>query len=231
MMSKRRTILYLMLALGLSATVLAAGAASWLMNSDKEHSRVNAPAPAASLEEARLHQLATRKIQVTEAIHEAILTLAVRYRGPMSERQLQVLAATIYKESQAAQVDPLLVAALISKESSFRPTVVSHAGAVGLMQLRPFVAEDVAIRSDELWSGPNTLREPKLNVRLGVRYYRELIDRFDGDERLALIAYNRGPTRLQGQLRNGGSVQSRYADGILRLYQELCADCDLLPRA
>ncbi len=231
MMSKRRTILYLILALGLCATVLAAGAASWLVHSDLEHSRVNAPAPAPALEEARLHELATLKIQSTETIHQAILTLAVRYRGPMSERQLQVLAATIYKESQSAQVDPLLVAALISKESSFRPTVVSHAGAVGLMQLRPFVAEDVAIRSNEIWSGPNTLREPQLNVRLGVRYYRELIDSFNGDERLALIAYNRGPSRLRGQLRNGGSVQSRYADGILRLYQKLCDDCDIQPRA
>ena len=65
-------------------------------------------------------------------------------------------------------------------ESSFRPGAVSEAGAVGLMQLRPFVAQDVAERNDLLWSGEITLVEPNQNVRLGVRYYRELVDRFQG---------------------------------------------------
>jgi soluble lytic murein transglycosylase len=114
-------------------------------------------------------------------------------------------------------------------ESSFRPAVISEAGAVGLMQLRPFVAQDVAERHDLLWSGEITLVEPYQNVRLGVRYYRELVDRFQGDERLALIAYNRGPTRLRIQMRNNGpDVASSYAENVLRLYKQLCEDCGLL---
>jgi len=164
-----------------------------------------------------------------ERIRSAILALAEKHRTYGDRERLQQLADTIYQESLAESLDPLLVAAIISMESSFRPAVVSEAGAVGLMQLRPFVAQDVAERHDLLWSGEITLVEPNQNVRLGVRYYRELVDRFQGDERLALIAYNRGPTRLRLQMRDSGpEVASRYAESVLRLYQQLCEDCGLL---
>jgi soluble lytic murein transglycosylase len=162
-------------------------------------------------------------------IRSAILALAEKHRTYGDRERLRQLADTIYHESRAEALDPLLVAAIISMESSFRPAVVSDAGAVGLMQLRPFVAQDVAERHDLLWSGEITLVEPNQNVRLGVRYYRELVDRFQGDERLALIAYNRGPTRLRSQMRNSnGAVASSYAENVLRLYQQLCEDCGLL---
>ncbi|MBD3867422.1 MAG: lytic transglycosylase domain-containing protein [Acidobacteria bacterium] len=162
-------------------------------------------------------------------IRSAILALAEKHRTYGDRERLRQLADTIYHESRAEALDPLLVAAIISMESSFRPAVVSEAGAIGLMQLRPFVAQDVAERHDLLWSGDITLVEPNQNVRLGVRYYRELVDRFQGDERLALIAYNRGPTRLRHQMRNSGAeVASSYAENVLRLYQQLCEDCGLL---
>jgi soluble lytic murein transglycosylase len=131
------------------------------------------------------------------------------------------LAGVIYREAMAAGVDPLMVAAIVAKESSFRATVVSRSGAVGLMQLRPFVAQEVAERIDLEWSGTTTLRHPKSNLRLGIRYYSELVERFDGDVHLALVAYNRGPTRLSRQIRSGATITSRYADRILGLYQDL----------
>jgi len=165
----------------------------------------------------------------SERIRSAILTLAAKHRTIGDRERLQQLADTIYQVSLAEDLDPLLVAAIISMESSFRPGAVSEAGAVGLMQLRPFVAQDVAERNDLLWSGEINLVEPNQNVRLGVRYYRELVDRFHGDERLALIAYNRGPTRLRLQMRtSSGTVASSYAESVLRLYQQLCEDCGLL---
>ena len=64
------------------------------------------------------------------------------------------------------------------------------------MQLRPFVAKDLAQRNSIEWHGRATLNSPETNVRLGILYYKELIDRFNGDERLALAAYNMGPTRV-----------------------------------
>jgi len=157
------------------------------------------------------------------AIQETIVFLARQHRSSLDAERLFVLAATTDQESSTAGIDPLLVAAIVATESSFRTRAVSHAGAVGLMQLRPWVARDVARRSDVEWNGYETLTHPEDNVRLGIRYYGELVERFDGDERIALIAYNRGPTRVTQQMSHGSRLSSRYADRVLGLYEDLNA--------
>ena len=99
--------------------------------------------------------------------------------------------------------------------------IVSRAGAVGLMQLRPFVAEDLAARRNIEWNGIETLHEPDLNVRLGILYLKELMGRFEGDIQKALTAYNYGPTRVSRQLRRGTYAGSDYADRVIGLYDRL----------
>ena len=150
-----------------------------------------------------------------------ILALVREHRRWESEARHRALAETIWIEATAAEVDPLMVASIIARESSFRTRVVSHAGAVGLMQLRPFVAEDVARTVEVEWRGIETLHDPELNVRLGIRYYKQLIERFDGDPHAALTAYNYGPTRVSQDLRSGAYRGSRYAERVIELYQEL----------
>jgi len=152
---------------------------------------------------------------------DAILELIRAHRRTASEGWRQTLADAVYEESMAASVDPLIVASIVAKESSFKSQIVSHAGAVGLMQLRPFVARDVAQRSDIEWDGLQTLHSPRMNVRLGILYYKELMDRFDGDRHTALTAYNFGPTRVSRQLRTGTFSGSDYAADILGLYDSL----------
>jgi len=149
------------------------------------------------------------------------LVLEHRRSAPLESREH--LARVIQQEATSAGVDPLLVAAIVARESSFRSHAVSRVGAVGLMQLRPFVARDLAQRANLDWREGETLRRPRANVRLGVAYYRELIERFDGDASLALAAYHRGPTRVAGELKRGEFAGSRYARGVLELYGELDA--------
>lgn len=162
---------------------------------------------------------------------QAIRTLIDEHRGDTDAEWRVQVSDAIYDESIAVGIDPLLVAAIVARESSFRERVVSHAGAVGLMQLRPFVARELARQSDLEWQGRETLHRPELNVRLGASYYRELIDRFDGDALLALAAYHRGPTRLRRQLDSGTFSGSRYARRVLELYEALSAGRnDLLVR-
>jgi soluble lytic murein transglycosylase len=91
------------------------------------------------------------------------------------------------------------------------------------MQLRPFVARDVAHRTAVDWNGLETLYEPRLNVRLGARYFDELVERFDGDSSVALTAYNFGPTHVATQLSLGTYAGSGYASSILDLYAHLSA--------
>ena len=80
-------------------------------------------------------------------------------------------------------VDPDLVHAVVRAESAYKPRARSHAGACGLMQLMPATARRFGVR--DIW-------DPAQNVRGGVAYLRFLLDRFDGDIRLVLAAYNAG---------------------------------------
>ena len=155
-----------------------------------------------------------------ELDYERVLDVVRQHRPTAADGWRHTLATAIVEEAGAAAIDPLLVAAIIAKESSFKSRVVSHAGAVGLMQLRPWVAEDMALRTDVEWNGRQTLHTPHLNVRLGVRYYKELVDRF-GDEQVALTAYCFGPSRVSMQLRRGTFHGSRYAREILEFYERL----------
>jgi soluble lytic murein transglycosylase len=152
-----------------------------------------------------------------------ILALVNAHQRSADEDWRRQLTDVIYEESIAAGVDPLMVAAIVAKESSFRSRVVSRKGAVGLMQLRPFVAREIAERRQLKWSGRETLHRPELNVRLGASYYKQLFERFEGDSRLALAAYHRGPTRVRRQLNRGTFGDSRYARNVLGLYLRLDA--------
>ncbi|MDR7542845.1 MAG: lytic transglycosylase domain-containing protein [Armatimonadota bacterium] len=92
--------------------------------------------------------------------------------------------------ARAAGIDPLLLLALVREESRYDPAVISPAGAVGLAQLLPQTAQAL---SGELGRTRERLKEPATNLTLGARYLRLQLDRFDGDLRLALAAYNAGP--------------------------------------
>jgi len=157
------------------------------------------------------------------ADRDAIVALVREHDRLADPRFAEEIADVIYVEAREHGLDPLFVAAVTARESSFRPFAVSQKGAMGLMQIRPFVGEDVAQRLSLQWDGPDALHVPEMNIRLGVRYLVELLDRFDGDTRLALAAYHRGPTRLAEQLAAGQRIRSPYADRVLRLHAELAA--------
>ena len=81
-------------------------------------------------------------------------------------------------------VDPYLVLGMIRVESNFDSYAISHKGAKGLMQLMPATARFHKVRN---------AYDPVQNIYGGVRHFRLLLDRFDGDVQLALAAYNAGP--------------------------------------
>jgi hypothetical protein len=89
----------------------------------------------------------------------------------------------ILQASSRYQVDPNLVRAIIMAESGYNPNAVSKKGAKGLMQLMPKTAQHLGV-ADSF--------NPEHNIDGGVRYFRQLLDRFNGDTSLALAAYNAG---------------------------------------
>ena len=131
------------------------------------------------------------------------------------EAELHILTRTILDEAHRAGLDPELIVGLIHVESSGRSRAISSVGALGLMQLRPGTARAVAKQLGLEWSGPETLFDPVLNVRMGVHYLAQLVDRF-GDLDTALAAYNWGPTRIARVLRRGRRVPVRYIESVHR---------------
>lgn len=103
---------------------------------------------------------------------------------------------TMVKEADRRGIDPWLAAAVTRQESGFDPNVVSRAGAVGLMQLMPAEAIDLAARSGIGAVSRDDLFDPEINIALGVAELREKIDAMNGNEILAIAAYNAGESSV-----------------------------------
>ena len=153
-----------------------------------------------------------------EAEVTAVAAFLGRRHTGLKPEQIVEVAEVIVSESRSAGLSPALVAALIHVESSGYSFAVSHAGALGLMQLRPATAEAEAQRIGVSWEGPATLFDPIANVRLGVSYLARLLERY-GNVGTALAAYNWGPTRIAARLRRGEEIPSGYAQRVLVSYQ------------
>ena len=97
----------------------------------------------------------------------------------------------IRQQAHDKQLDPALIAAVIYAESKFVDST-SSAGALGLMQLLPSTAHFIAERSGGTAFTTEDLSTPEINIAYGSWYLRYLLDRYDGDEVLALAAYNGG---------------------------------------
>lgn len=104
------------------------------------------------------------------------------------------LATEIVAVSERENIDPFYVAAIIASESSFSPKARSRVGALGLMQLMPATAREVAKRSGK---NQSSLSHPRTNIELGVEYIKTLERQFGGNRHFALAAYNWGPANVK----------------------------------
>ena len=105
--------------------------------------------------------------------------------APVAPEQIDAL---VQQNAQIWQVDPALIKSVIANESSFDANATSPVGAQGLMQLMPETAATLGVRNPY---------DPAQNVAGGTRYLRSLLDRFNGDTRLAVAAYNAGPGAVE----------------------------------
>ena len=103
---------------------------------------------------------------------------------------------TIKEESARYNLNPYLVASLIRQESEFNPAAVSYANAYGLMQLLPSVGHQMARELGMTHFQSFQLLDPETNIKLGTRYLRQMLDKFNGVEEYALAAYNAGDNRV-----------------------------------
>ncbi len=133
----------------------------------------------------------------------------LRAPAPVAPAQIDAL---VQQNAANWQVDPALIKAVIANESGFNANATSGVGAQGLMQLMPGTAAGLGVRD---------AYDPAQNVAGGARYLRGLLDRFGGDARLAVAAYNAGP----GAVEKYGDVPpyaetKHYVQNVLASYDK-----------
>lgn len=105
--------------------------------------------------------------------------------------RLDYIEGYIEEAATKERLEPALLRALIRVESNFNHKATSRVGAKGLMQIMPFTAKELGNKK------ALDHRNPRANILAGTHYLRELINRFDGNLKLALAAYNAGPKAVE----------------------------------
>lgn len=127
----------------------------------------------------------------------AVVIAAAFLIGPVTQGVLRLLYPLNYEDrilecAMEYNVDPYLIMGLIKAESNFVPDARSHKDAMGLMQLTESTAQWVAGQVGLENYSPEMLSDPDTNIGLGVWYLSYLLKEYDGDNTLALCAYNAG---------------------------------------
>ncbi len=135
-----------------------------------------------------------RLILVTIGALLIVLAILVVIRARAVPTDVVLLVRRIAVEEG---LDPDLAEALLRVESGGDVEARSHVGARGLMQLMPATAREIAEREGIPIDDDEDLVEPRTNIRLGLIYLRDMLQKFDQSEALALAAYNAGPGRVR----------------------------------
>lgn len=148
-------------------------------------------------------ELAVARAQATRA--ESILRFSGLYGIPAD------LAGAIYDIALSEGVDTEIAFRLVKVESNFKQEALSTRGAIGYTQILPNTA-----RYYEPGLSLEQIHDRDVNLRLGFRFLRDLMRRYDGNLDLALLAYNRGPGRVEEILQQGGNPANGYSAKVMQ---------------
>ncbi len=129
-------------------------------------------------------------------------------RDTVAQARKSAYNQIVLDKADQYELDPSLISAVITAESGFRPTAVSRKGAMGLMQLMPATAKQLGVKDPF---------NPEQNIDGGTRYLKFLLRKYDGDLRLALAAYNAGPTKV-GEHTKLPRETEQYIEKVFSLY-------------
>jgi soluble lytic murein transglycosylase-like protein len=148
---------------------------------------------------ASLYKTVNNPVLSFRAGHKLAWRVPPAVRAAMPRPLVEILYPLPYfdivsREAGKNNIDAFLVCAVMRQESVFDPSVVSRAGAIGLMQLMPSTAQTVCKSLGEPYAA-DSLYRPGTNIRQGAYYIKHLIDQFGGNLVLAIASYNGGPNK------------------------------------
>ena len=152
-----------------------------------------------------------RRFAVGLALVVAVVAAAViAARGPVEDAVREITLPlrhedVIRQQARDKDLDPALIAAVIYQESKFEDRT-SDAGARGVMQILPSTADYIARKSGGTQFVHGDLADPQINIAYGSWYLRYLLDHYDGNDRLAIAAYNAGQTNVDRWVAEAGGA-------------------------
>lgn len=166
------------------------------------------------------------KQQVTNALSaidgiKAVLNQSIKTTKPLGGSSTKY-DSLINESATDNGLDPNLLKALIKVESNFNPSARSKAGAIGLTQLMPDTAKELGV-------DPLNIQE---NIKGGAKYLAMMLDKFNGDLRSAITAYNAGPGKMQNVLAGKDKLStesSNYYPKVEAVYKEYSTSTILPP--
>ncbi len=163
------------------------------------------------IEVARMYTAAGEYFRALQALKHCVSGYFAMEIDQLPEEYWQGLFPRPYWDSlrrhaEENGLDPYLVSALIRQESEFNPSAVSHSNALGLMQLLPGTGKGEAKQVGLKGFTTDSLFNPDTNIELGTRYFRKMVDHFNGQVEYALAAYNAGDSRVE-EWRSAGSYR------------------------
>jgi soluble lytic murein transglycosylase-like protein len=159
---------------------------------------------------------------------EQMILLAV----PMDLRDdLRPFLKMALENSQRYQIDPFWLLAIMWTESHFNPKAVSPVRAIGLMQVMPGTSHYLLQKMRRPMSPKlayHLAAEPSMNIKMGAFYLRMLLKKFNGNHKLATVAYNMGPYRVKQRLRKNlpVGVHNHYLNKVTNNYRRLTQYAD-----
>lgn len=154
------------------------------------------------LEDAK-GKLALAEVRIARM--NAVAKYSALYRIPAD------LAGAIHDIALAEGIHPSLGYQLVKVESNFRSGARSEKGAIGYAQVRLKTARGYDSTLTE-----RALHDRDTNLRIGFRFLKDMLDQFDQDLSMALVAYNRGPTRVADLISQGENPANGYAEAVLK---------------
>lgn len=159
------------------------------------------------------NEVAAVRHLVASSTGEDVIFLKIMVLKPHIDPELaRKISKGVHRYSALYKRDPDLVLSIMTVESDFNPTVVSYAGAIGLMQVMPHWKKVLNIQGD--------MKDPDVSIESGLQvlgFYMEMYK----DTELALTAYNRGPGPVDNALVKGRDPGNDYAPRVLKVYEKL----------